>query len=233
MKKFKIISTCASLILMIAMLAFGVYAASTKVSFSVTGTVSFKCENVFIKVAGSIVENNATLPPSTQEYYYSKPTGDQKNVTELATKGLGAGEFIDEDNAGKAKKILTYYVEVVNLHSMDINLKLDYTWICESKYNSKTNTDVTKSAVKVDAYYQDKTGASYDTTKNYLTGATISHSGTEIVQDTIETNTTAVNFGANSSRLFVVTLTINDDALVYKLTPNSSLKLSIDASLKG
>lgn len=228
MKKFKIISTCASLVLMLAMLAFGVYAASTKVSLSVTGTVSFKCENVFIKVAGSIVENNATLPPSTQDYYFSKPASGEKSLEDLKTKGLGAGEFVDEDNAGAAKKTLTYYVEVVNLHSMDINLKLDYTWVCSSKYNSSTNTDVTKSAVKVDAYYQNKTGANYDATHNDLTGATISHSGT---QDTIKATTNAINFVAKSSRLFVVTLTINDDALVYKLT-DSLLTISIDASLK-
>ena len=48
MKKFKIISTCASLLLMVALLVFGVYAA-TSVSFGISSTVSFKCENVFVK----------------------------------------------------------------------------------------------------------------------------------------------------------------------------------------
>lgn len=230
MKKFKIISTCASLVLMLAMLAFGVYAASTKVTLNVTGTVSFKCENVFIKVAGSIVDNNETLPPSSQEYYFSRPASGEKDLKALETKGLGDGKFIDEDNDGTSKKTLTYYVEVVNLHSMDINLNLGYTWTCTSKFNSNSNTDATKSAVKVDAYYQNKTGASYEATKTNLTGD-ISHSGTTDIIDTIQKDTGVINFGANSSRLFVVKLTINDDALVYNLT-GSSLVISIDASLK-
>ena len=71
MKKFKIISTCASLLLMVALLVFGVYAA-TSVSFGISSTVSFKCENVFIKVTAGLGESVSEDPVPV--YYYSKPT---------------------------------------------------------------------------------------------------------------------------------------------------------------
>ena len=218
MKKFKIISTCASLLLMVALLVFGVYAA-TSVSFGISSTVSFKCENVFIKVTagqGESVSNNAV-------YYYSKPTGDQKNVTELATNGLGNASFEDEKDGGN---VITYYLEITSLHGMDINLMLGYNWEGISKYNLKDTTK--KGAVDVSASYKTK-----EENGTYGSATSIDSTTPTIGTDGKETRVAAssnMTFKTKSTTLFIIKLTLKDGAMVYALT-NAKLTIKFNAAI--
>ena len=220
MKKFKIISTCASLLLMVALLVFGVYAA-TSVSFSVSSTVSFKCENVFIKVTAGLGESVPESP--VPEYYYSKPTGDQKNVTELATKGLASAQFEDEKEGGN---VITYYLEITSLHGMDINLMLGYNWEGISKYNIK---DTTKNgAVEVSASYKTKeeNGEYGNATSIDPTTPTIEANGKE----TRAAASSNMTFKTKSTTLFIIKLTLKDKAMVYALT-NAKLTIKFNAAI--
>lgn len=220
MKKFKIISTCASLLLMVALLVFGVYAA-TSVSFSVSSTVSFKCENVFIKVTAGLGESVPENPGPV--YYYSKPIGDQKNVTELATKGLDAAQFEDEKEGGN---VITYYLEITSLHGMDINLMLGYNWEGISKYNIK---DTTKNgAVEVSASYKTKeeNGEYGNATSIDPTTPTIEANGKE----TRAAASSNMTFKTKSTTLFIIKLTLKDKAMVYALT-NAKLTIKFNAAI--
>lgn len=220
MKKFKIISTCASLLLMVALLVFGVYAA-TSVSFSVSSTVSFKCENVFIKVTAGLGESVPENPVPV--YYYSKPTGDQKNVTELATKGLASAQFEDEKEGGN---VITYYLEITSLHGMDINLMLGYNWEGISKYNIK---DTTKNgAVEVSASYKTKeeNGEYGNATSIDPTTPTIEANGKE----TRAAASSNMTFKTKSTTLFIIKLTLKDKAMVYALT-NAKLTIKFNAAI--
>ena len=221
MKKFKIISTCASLLLMVALLVFGVYAA-TSVSFGISSTVSFKCENVFIKVTAGLGESVSEDPVPV--YYYSKPTTGQKNVTELATKGLGNASFEDEKDGGN---VITYYLEITSLHGMDINLMLGYNWEGISKYNLKDTTK--KGAVEVSASYKTKE-------ENGTYGEATSIGSKAPTIDTTkgkETRVAASNnmkFNAKSTTLFIITLTLKDKAMVYALT-DAKLTIKFNAAI--
>lgn len=220
MKKFKIISTCASLLLMVALLVFGVYAA-TSVSFSVSSTVSFKCENVFIKVTAGLGESVPENPVPV--YYYSKPTTGQKNVTELATKGLDAAQFEDEKEGGN---VITYYLEITSLHGMDINLMLGYNWEGISKYNIK---DTTKNgAVEVSASYKTKeeNGEYGNATSIDPTTPTIEANGKE----TRAAASSNMTFKTKSTTLFIIKLTLKDKAMVYALT-NAKLTIKFNAAI--
>lgn len=220
MKKFKIISTCASLLLMVALLVFGVYAA-TSVSFSVSSTVSFKCENVFIKVTAGLGES--VLENPVPVYYYSKPTGDQKNVTELATKGLDAAQFEDEKEGGN---VITYYLEITSLHGMDINLMLGYNWEGISKYNIKDTTQ--NGAVEVSASYKTKeeNGEYGNATSIDSTTPTIEANGKE----TRAAASSNMTFKTKSTTLFIIKLTLKDKAMVYALT-NAKLTIKFNAAI--
>ena len=55
MRKFKIITTTAALLLMVALMAFGVYAANSA-TFSVSGTIKFNCTDVYVKITYGLVD---------------------------------------------------------------------------------------------------------------------------------------------------------------------------------
>lgn len=220
MKKFKIISTCASLLLMVALLVFGVYAA-TSVSFGISSTVSFKCENVFIKVTAGLGESVSEDPVPV--YYYSKPTTGQKNVTELATNGLVAAQFEDEKEGGN---VITYYLEITSLHGMDINLMLGYNWEGISKYNLKDTTE--KGAVEVSASYKTKeeNGEYGNVTSIDSTTPTIETNGKE----TRAAASRNMTFKTKSTTLFIIKLTLKDKAMVYALT-DAKLTIKFNAAI--
>lgn len=220
MKKFKIISSCASLLLMVALLVFGVYAA-TSVSFGVSSTVSFKCENVFIKVTAGLGESVPENPEPV--YYYSKPTTGQKDVTELAAEGLASAQFEDEKEGGN---VITYYLEITSLHGMDINLMLGYNWEGISKYNIK---DTTKGgAVEVSASYKTKeeNGEYGNATSIAPTTPTIEANGKE----TRAAASRNMTFKTKSTTLFIIRLTLKDKAMVYALT-NAKLTIKFNAAI--
>ena len=124
MRKFKVISTCAALLLMVALMAFGVYAANI-VTISVSGTVSFKCTDVYIKINyGLIVGDTVTNLGD----YYSQPgdpvtwkeSQDATNTVSLAA--LPELKFTEENISN------TYYITVQNLHGMPIYFNFGYKW---------------------------------------------------------------------------------------------------------
>lgn len=63
-KRMKIISTVASLVLAVALMAFGVYAASN-ITFNINSTVSYKFTDALIKVTRTISSANIAIPPSS------------------------------------------------------------------------------------------------------------------------------------------------------------------------
>lgn len=137
MRKFKIISTCAAVLLMLALMSFGVYAVST-VSVTVSGTISFKCTDVYIKVGYGIVGNaEKTCGP-----YYSQPgtpitwkSSQEANAQVVSLADLPALEFSETSTTCQ------YYITVKNLHGMPIYFSFGYKW-----YNEKTNNVIQDSA---------------------------------------------------------------------------------------
>lgn len=220
MKKFKIISTCTSLVLMLALLAFGVYAANI-VTFSISSTVSFAVQDVYIKVAaglGSEVPN-----PEDLIFYYSQPEADQKNISQLTS--LGNDNFVDEDENSNKKNTISYYLYIENLHSMAINLKLEYSWQGSSKYNAQDTA--------LDGAVAVTTVSSSSTNNDNLTfgGQTKTPTVDDGVRtDLISSSTDNLVFVANEAKTLIVTLTMKDEAMVYKLV-NGNFNLKVKASL--
>ena len=218
MKKFKIISTCTSLVLVLALLAFGVYSANI-VTFSISSTVSFTVQDVYIKVAaglGSSVPNN---PEPT--YYYSQPAEDQKNIKDLDS--LGDAKFVDEDENGNNKiNTISYYLYIENLHSMDIHLMFSYEWQGSSKYNAGVTSG--NGAVSVAPV-----NTSDKNNKFTFNDQVITHED-KSEQIKISSSTNSLTFKAKEIKTLIITLTMEDKAMVYKLT-NGSFNLKVKASL--
>lgn len=204
---------------MVALLVFGVYAAGSSATFTVKSTVSFSVQDVHIKVAaGSGVE-----PNSSTTYYYSRPSGDQLNVSELTS--LPNGEFSDETQGGN---VLNYYLYVENLHGQDINVAFAYTWKNSSKYNSSSSS-ATDGAVSVEAKLLSiKDGSTTQTAYNPTFSTPTTSDG--VRTDSASAFTNNHTFLKGETVIFVVTITLKSDAMVYKLS-NSSLELSAKASL--
>lgn len=218
MKKFKIISTCASLVLMLALVVFGVYAATTSYTLSVTGTVTFNVSNVFIKVAAG----KGSSVPATPTYYYSQPANGEKDISVLNTLGFGNASFIDEDNSGNQTKTISYYLYVENLHNMNIYLKFSYEWTGSSKYNAGVTSGDGAVSVATE-------NTSDKENKFTFEAQDITHEDkSELLK--ISSSTNSLTFKANEIKTLLVTLTMKDDAMVYQLT-NGSFKLNVRADL--
>lgn len=217
MKKFKIISTCTSLVLMLALLAFGVY-ASKDVTLSISGTVSFTCNDVFIKVAaglGDTVPNNPT-------YYYSQPHEGEKNISELNT--LGNSNFYDEDSENGYNNTISYFVYIENLHNMPIYLMYEYLWAGDSKYNAQnTNLDGAVTVTTQDV----SDGTKNITFKNQEKETNVTNN---VRNDKISSSTECLVFKEKEVKKLIITLTMNSDAMIYKLT-NGSFNLKVMANL--
>lgn len=132
MRKFKLISTFAALILMVALMAFGVYAVST-VSISVSGTITFKCTDVYIKVTYGIVGGTTYGP------YFSQPgntmtwkDAQNNDVTFDTNNNTFANKLPDmkftetNDDNEDTMPTCTYFITVENLHGMTIGVSLGY-----------------------------------------------------------------------------------------------------------
>lgn len=135
MRKFKIISTCAALVLMVALMAFGVYAAANSFTLSVSGTISFKCTDVYIKVNYGLLLGETN---TASDNYYSQP-GDPvtwkkspNDTTTVSFATLPAAKFTEENTT------CTYYLTVQNLHGMPIYFNFGYLW-----ENSNENNVIT------------------------------------------------------------------------------------------
>ena len=201
---------------MLALVVFGVYAATTSYTLSVTGTVTFNVSNVFIKVAAG----QGSSVPANPTYYYSQPASGQNNITALTS--LGDASFIDEDSSGNKIKTISYYLYVENLHSMNIYLMFSYEWTGSSKYNAGVASgDGAVSVVPVNTSDKDNMFTFSD--------QVITHEDkSELLK--ISSSTNSLTFKANEVKTLIVTLTMKDEAMVYQLK-NGSFKLNVRVDL--
>ncbi len=225
MKKFKIISTCASLLLMVALLVFGVYAA-TSVSFGISSTVSFKCENVFVKVAAG----KGDTVPADVKYYYSMPTQEQidnKLSLDDMAKDINLGNFVDNDDGSDST--ISCYLTVTNLHGRKIYVAFDYEWISSSKYNAtKLNEE---GAVKAVAVLKSKIGENAETRKDYnAENKTTPTAENGLRKDDLYKYTGSLGFEIGETKTFVISLIYKNAAMVYKLD-KGTLKIKMNAAL--
>jgi len=218
-RKFKFISTIASMFLLIALLAFGVYAASS-VSFSVSSTVSFEVTDVYVEVYYG--KEGGTI----QGPFYSSP-----NVTNEATKWQSANTL---ENTEFTEEVATciYYVTVKNLHGMAIHLRFDYEWTGISKY-AADNADGTISSVSVVSKIAeaDEQGNYNFESINALTNTTTSTDVSGVRTSTVKGDSTDLTVSADSTTKFQVTLTLKPEAMNYVLQNGSGLKIRMKAAL--
>ena len=112
-KNFKLFSTIASLCLAVALMAFGVWAA-TQVDVSITGNVSFiATANVKAKVTFQDTLENATgiTPVTTAETLY-ETKADATDATATGSKPLGAMTVEVQDSSKNI--VYTYTITVAN-----------------------------------------------------------------------------------------------------------------------
>ncbi|MBE7082493.1 MAG: hypothetical protein E7378_02280 [Clostridiales bacterium] len=141
MRKYKIFTAVAALLLAISLLSFGVY-ASQSINVKVTSTVSFQVHDVYIRArfgqAQSVSANGG-------KYTWVEKTN---LVQEVYTRNQTTGKFqelatsyplIPDDANGNPQKIILtddtatsatayFFLTVENLHGMPINLKLSSLW---------------------------------------------------------------------------------------------------------
>ena len=108
MKRFKIITTIASLCLAVALLAFGVYAAAN-VTLNVTSKVKFIVTDVFVDIAGDVFKSDdasGTTQNSllSSAYTAATYTGSAGSRTPIDTVG-SAGSISWSVNGGTAMQL--------------------------------------------------------------------------------------------------------------------------------
>ena len=202
MRKFKLISTCASLVLMIALMAFGVY-ASKSVTLSIGGTITYHVSDVYIRVKYGL-ENGSN---SGDLYTLEDPI--------LGSTGtLPSSEFTEEND------VLTYFVEVENLHSMDIHLRFSYSFETSSKYSNESVLVSVKTFEGTSS-----TGTSYtnSSTKNSLSDGITKYTNIGDTKD--------ITFKEKTTLTLKISLSLQEDAKNYKLT-KCPLKLKMYAGLE-
>ena len=111
------------------------------------------------------------------------------------------------------------------MHSMAIYLMFSYEWQGSSKYNAQ---DTTKDgAVSV------TTAGSSTVSNNNLTFKAQTKTPTVVSgvrTDKISSSTDCLVFNANEAKTLIVTLTMSDEAMLYKLT-NGNFNLKVRADL--
>lgn len=150
MKKFKIISTCVAVLLMVALMSFGVYAMNT-VSVSVSGTISFTCTDVYVELSYGLIKGTDT---TTKGPYQSQPgetvTWKDSNNTNVT---IGSGDAaLPELAFDEANQECTYFVTIKNLNGMDIYFNYGY------KFTNNTDT-ATKNPITATAKVYDNENA--------------------------------------------------------------------------
>ncbi len=221
MRKFRIVSLCASILLMISLMAFGVYAASSA-TFSVTSSVEFTVQNVFVEVSAG----KGDAPAENATYYYSQPSGSQLPLTQLTA--LPDVEFNDEIENGNS---ITYHIYVKNLHSRDIKIRFGFEWTGSSKYNFSDQT-AGEGAVQISSYVNSKIGTSLKKDKDVTPEPEAPTKNNELLlrTDVIKGDSLCSDFLEGETRIFVVTLTLKSAAETFALK-DGALKLKMSASL--
>lgn len=219
MKKFRIISICASLCLMIAMLAFGVYSASTA-TVTIGSSVRFEVQKVFVEVAAGL----GSEPDENTEYYYSQPTGTQLPLTQL-TK-LPDKDFSEEEGGNE----ISYFVYIKNLHSRDIKIRFAFEWQSSSKYNYSDST-AGEGAVTVTSYVNKKIGTAFSKDRDLNCVAQAPTKENSLRTDIIKGDSLSEDFLENETKILVVTINLKDKASIYELK-NGALTIIVNAGLQ-
>lgn len=169
-KGLKIATTVASLCLAVALLAFGVYAATSS-TLSINSTVSFTSQDVQVLWTWSVSGGNLTTATSDEYQTTAEGDVDNKNVT------LGTVNFVT--NQGDAGKTITYTITCTNtgakpvsvtaptagLFAGDDNLTITYT----TNDAGTTWTDVTLDTTDAKTVTYEVTLTLIDATKDIAT----------------------------------------------------------------
>lgn len=159
-KKVKLITTIASLGLALALMAFGVYAATTA-SFKVTGTVSFtatahvECNVSVFESANDLeeaLEENAATGWNQTGTTYKISYKDQSNVS-----GHGADESqaLTNDALTETNAVGNYYCVKVTFQNISTNEDnvLNVTWTAKTDDGATSNVVATQSADSLTVAY--------------------------------------------------------------------------------
>lgn len=145
-KRLKLFSTIASLCLAVALMAFGVWAA-TKATFKATSTVSFSSTTVLIDVEGSVAGFATQQEGKSATYSH---TADNTVVTEYnEIWDIGALTF-DETN-----KEITYTVKITNKSEFAIKVVLHdaFTTTGDLQYDETGRADFASIEAQASATY--------------------------------------------------------------------------------
>lgn len=152
MKKFRIISTCCAVMLMVALLCFGVYAMNS-VTVSVSGTISFKCTDVYVELSYGLIKGATT----TEKGPYKSQPGETVTWKDSNsnTVTIGTGDAVLPSLAfDETSKECTYYVTVKNLNGMDIYFNFGY------KFTNNTATATNNAITATAKVYNENTEVS-------------------------------------------------------------------------
>lgn len=214
MKKFKIITTICALILTIALLGFGVYAA-TKSKFTIKSTISFEVTDTFVKVSYG-VENIQDFGPYYSDSRYGEPLlSNYKNLPNL--------KFTEEE------RVYTYYLKIENLHQQadqeNLHLRMAYRWKDSTKYegNAITVNSVFYTYVQGEEGLEEIANEEWENTETF---------------ERVDGKTNSINYYQSEDLDFVdqttvmlkIIITLAEDATDYAL--NGGLELKVLASLQ-
>jgi len=203
MKKYKLISSICAAVLVLAFLAFGIYAA-TRSSFSVNSKVFFEVSDVLVKVNYGI-ENVKDLGP-----YYSDEI--------VGTPLLNSVENLPHVTFTEESYTCTYYVTIENLHRQDIYLRLGYTWNDSTRYEG--------NAITIESEIYNNTQDTHDEIIDVET-STREDGYTKSKKDY---NSEEMVFVANETITLKVSLILLQQAMDYTL--NGGLNLRVSAGLR-
>lgn len=143
-RKFKLITSVASLCLAVALMAFGVYAA-TAPSVTVNGSVSFTASNV---LASYKVEQNLAKTKDADDAWTSK--GEGKFITTTADADAAKTVGLDELKLDDVKVTASYRMTIVS--------NFDATSKATVKVAVGLPEMATKDGVTEEVTYEDETG---------------------------------------------------------------------------
>lgn len=168
-KGLKLATTIASLCLAVALMAFGVYAATSS-TLSINSTVTFTSQDVQVFWEWSVSGGSLTTATTGEYQTEAEGTTDDKDV------GLGTINFVTTSEAGKT---ITYTIKCTNtgaksvnvtaptagLFAGDDNLTISYT----TNGAGTTWTDVTLDATTAKTVVYEVTLTLKDATKDIAT----------------------------------------------------------------
>ena len=122
-RKFKLFATVASLCLCLALMAFGVYAAST-VKYTASGSVSFEVSDVFVTMASKLEATVGGTKSANVDDSQKSYTGDDTKVPSATTAYTKAFDAVKFTTTGD-NIVLT--VTITNDGASKVNVKFTVT----------------------------------------------------------------------------------------------------------